>query len=167
MYQHVRNLGNESLDRYYEPISLGTMLLLAAIGGGGTAAANSIAASKMSKSQQQMTREQLALEESQLNPFRHANAQARSLTGLDRMIHTTPRSIAPTGPRGYSGLQGGTYTMSPEMVQWLTELRNMVASGMAQNPGLIRGYRSGVQRLGVPALERGYGHPDANHGPIR
>jgi hypothetical protein len=152
------------------------MLAYALIMGGSqamSAIGGSISNRKNAEKQQQMTREQLALEESGMDPFRAANSQRRAMAVTDRQLGTSPRGET-MGPNGFSRLSGGDYTMSPEMTQFLTELRGRIATGQAQNTGITPGYRSSVQDMTrpfqngggsrVPAVgetPRGpmYGHP--------
>lgn len=107
------------------------LLAWAIIAGAGAGAAQSASAAKASKAGKEATMGSLALEESGMNPFRSTNAQARSLMALDRELNTSPRSIAQNGR--FNSLQGGEYRMSPEMIEWLTALRQRVASGQT-NP---------------------------------
>lgn len=134
-------------------------MLLGMIGGG---AMNGISSSKSNsrnrEQNQAMSEMELALRESELNPFRGQNAQARSLMAMDRAVGTTPTTVAPSGSRGYNSLQGGQYTMSPEMIEWMTELRNRIASGVGRNQQITPS-RFTVQPFGMNL------NPAQPHGP--
>jgi hypothetical protein len=120
------------------PFPLAAALILSAIGGGVSGALNqrsqSKAAEKAGAQNAEVAYRQMGLDESQLNPFRGANAQARSLLSLDRSMNRTPVTTTPNGPGGYASLTGGDYRMSPELMQWLAELRERIATSSAANP---------------------------------
>lgn len=115
------------------PFPMMAAMLISALGGAASSIGGAKAASGSAKQQQETAYRQMGLEESQLNPFRGANAQARSLIGLDRTMNRTPTAMT-AGPGGYQQLTGGQYQVSPEVLQWLTELRARIASGDAANP---------------------------------
>jgi len=140
------------------PWPLAAWVAMALMGGG--QAASAVASSRNNRknadAQRMLTEEQNAIEESALNPFRHANAQGRSIMELDRRVNTSPRERV-MGPNGFERLSGGQYSMSPEVAQWLTELRNRIAAGQAQNPGIANRYRTSIGDLRAP-LPQQQGH---------
>lgn len=121
-------------------------IIIAALMGGSNAAGGSIAASKKSKNDRAMSDQAQGLEESAMDPFRAANAQTRAMRSVDRRLNTTPLVTGVDGS-GYADLTGGDYTMSPEMTNFLTEMRKRIAAGTAQNPGITPMYKSGVQNM--------------------
>ena len=124
-------------------------LIISAIMGAANSAGSSISNSRNSRRQAESDAQSNALRESELNPFRHGNAQISAIRRLDRQANTTPREMT-TGAHGYATQTGGNYTISPEVQQWLTEMRNRIARGDAQNPGISPRYTSGVQNLTMP-----------------
>lgn len=129
------------------------MLALAAIAGGSQAAgayASSRNNKKAADRQAAVSEDQIAVEESRLNPFRGAGFQSTALQGLDRQQNTTPRAITQSGgPGGYGEIQGGQYTMSPELTRWLAELKSRIANGSAANPAITPGYRAHQPNLNL------------------
>jgi len=82
--------------------------------------------------------QQIGYGESQLDPFRQLMAQGRDLSQLDMRQNTTP-------PPMYSPLQAGQtqretpiqtsrYTPSPELLDWLSMIKQNIAGGQNQAP---------------------------------
>jgi hypothetical protein len=119
-------------------------LIMAAAQGGGQAA-SALSAGRQSRNQMQMSQEQIdaergmqaleiALKESEMNPFRHQLAQAGSLASLDQMERGTRTPISVTGAAPYASykpqVQGGySYEKSPELVASAGALKRDVMAG--------------------------------------
>lgn len=116
-------------------------LLLGGIGGGLSAIGQAKAAKTQAKSNE-LTQ---AIAESGMNPFRDALAQGAALQRLDRATGTEPRAVVQR-PNGYSTIQGGTYAPSPELLSWLGQLQQKIASGQ-RNPLLSPQSKSGTFNL--------------------
>jgi len=119
--------------------------LLMAIAGGAGATSSAISSSKANKSQQQMSREQIAaekemqareiaLKESELNPFRQQLAQAGSIQSLDRLERGAYKPVTLQGGGPYAQykpqMSGGySYEKSPELIASAGALKKDVMSG--------------------------------------
>lgn len=126
------------------------MLVLSALASGASAYGSSRSASAANKRNAQINEEQLGLDESKLNPFRAVLDQQYAMEALDRGQNTTPRTIG-QDQYGYAKPQGGQYTMSPELAQFLATLKQRIASGQAANPAVTTGYRNAQPNLNLNA----------------
>lgn len=132
------------------PFPLAAMLILQALGMGTQQALSQRNTNKQLNRQNALSQDQLGLQESELNPFRGANFQRSAVEGLDRQQNTTPRTITQSGgPGGYGEIQGGQYSMSPEVMQWLAQLKARIQTGQAANPAITPSYRANQPNLGT------------------
>lgn len=164
--------------------------LLMAIAGGAGAASSAVSSSKQNKSQQAMTREQIAaekeaqardiaLKESEMNPFRQQLAQAGSLSSLDQLERGAYKPVSVQGAAPYAQykpqMSGGfSYEKSPELVAAAGALKKDVLAGNRAPSVLPQPYtpvQSGVGRtapvgtstvdLGTATARNSGGNPDA------
>jgi hypothetical protein len=119
--------------------------LLTALGLGASATSNAVSSSKQNESQRQMSREEIAaqkemqareiaLKESELNPFRQQLAQAGSIASLDRLERGAYKPVTLQGAAPYAQykpqMSGGySYEKSPELVASAGALKKDVMSG--------------------------------------
>ena len=108
--------------------------IIGAAGMGASSAASSISAGKAAKKQNQLNERELALRESELDPFRHQLNQAGALSDLDmlELANLSPVSVqAPPGMESFMPqFSGGfSYSPSPELRAAAGELKNSVLAG--------------------------------------
>jgi len=114
--------------------------------GGLTGLSNFFAAKQQAKAQkdieqmriaeaQRSQNQDVALKESALDPFRQQMAQARNLSMLDMRGATQPTQFYnPIQPGQTRQAPAPSYTPSPELLNWLTMLKQNVAGGQNQAP---------------------------------